>query len=334
MSSHEERVESILLEYLKNSPSVHLISARRIYRNLTGDEIEFSQWGDAVEEFQELEWDGERIRELAELSKQVAQGGETRRSETYFNIVEPTDISVDYIVDEFSRQPYDPEMSGQERDGFKWDIEENWIEGQYIYTDVDTELSFSGDVKNLESEGFIEFRVHPEQNLVILESTSVVDVQKTKGYFGRKTNLEISVCGPLTTYPDDAVEMVNNFLDTFEEGRQDPDSDEPGLLQIDEVRMHYPHSDTEDEPLEGIDFKGDDIGDHPDVAERISNGWIIKGFSAPIDYKNYQFVLTVAGTGTMAYAKVEGSSLDQRKASELLEIVRERYMDTLRRFNP
>lgn len=334
MPPHQERVETILLDYLKSKPSVHLISAKRIYRNLTGDEIELSQWGQAVDEFQELEWDGERVRELAELSKQVAQGGETRRSETYFNIADPTDITVDYIEDEFSRQSYDPSASGPERDGFKWDAENGRVDGQYIYTDVDTELSFNGDVQNLESDGFIEFRVQPEQNLVILESTSVVDVQKTKGYFGRKTNMEISVCGPLTSYPDDAVEMVNDFLDTFEDGRPDPNSDEPGLLQIDEVRMHYPHSDNNDESLEGIEFKGDDIGGHPDVSDRISNGWIIKGFSAPIEFKNDQFILTVAGTGTMAYAKVEGSSLDQRKASDLLEIVRDRYMNTLRRFSP
>lgn len=334
MSATEERVGKILNSYLRPDPGVHLISAERIYRNLTGeDEVNFSEWSQAEEKFKELDWDSEKIREFAELSKQVAQGGETRRSETYFNIVDPDEINAEYIDNEFSRQQYNPDAEGTEKDGFKWSHESDTIEGQYVYTDVNTELLFNGDVKDLESDGFIEFRVKPEEKLVILESTSVVDVQKTKGYFGRKTNMELSVCGPLTVYPDDAVEMVNDFLDEFEEGVPDPDSDEPGLLQIDEVRLHYPNEDESDESLESISFEGDDIGGHTDVADRLSSGWIIKGFSGPINYKNTNFEMTIAGTGMMAYAKVEGST-DQRKASDLLEIIRDRYMRTLRKFDP
>lgn len=333
MTSYDDKIERILIEYLKPSPKVHLISAQRIYRNLTGDEEEFQTWDEAVEIFQGLDWDTEKIREFAEISKQVAHGGESKRSETYFNIADPDGINIEYVEDEFREEKYNPDASGSDQDGFKWDTEDGIINSQYVYTDINTELSFSGDVKNLESDGFIEFRVIPEEKLVILESTSVVDVQKIKGYFGRKTNMSLTVCGPLTVYPDDAVEMVNSFLDEFEDGRPDPGSDEPGLLQIDEVRLHYPHSDTADENLENISFEGDDIGGHDDVSDRISEGWIIKGFSGPLHYKGTQFILTVAGTGTMGYAKVSGST-DQRKASELLDIVRERYMKTIRAFSP
>ena len=78
----------------------------------------------------------------------------------------------------------------------------------------------------------------------------------------------------------------------------------PKIDNITEVKMYNP-STNENEPLQKIDFKGiADIFDHDDINERRRDDWIVRGFSAVMEYKGDNYDVTIAGNNVMGYVKV------------------------------
>lgn len=104
------------------------------------------------------------------------------------------------------------------------------------------------------------------------------------------------------------------------------DRDTPDVGEINEVKMYNPET-GEDDPIETIDFKGiTDIFEHEDIEERRDNGWIVRGFTADVDYKNKRYEVTVAGNQVMGYVKVDDIA-EFEEGNELLDIMREAFRE-------
>lgn len=102
--------------------------------------------------------------------------------------------------------------------------------------------------------------------------------------------------------------------------------DEPVIGEISDVKMYNPDT-GEDDPIETIDFKGiTDIFEHDDIEERRDNGWIVRGFTADVDYKNKRYEVTVAGNQVMGYVKVDDIA-DFDEGAELQETMREAFQE-------
>ncbi|NUC72516.1 hypothetical protein HTZ84_09380 [Haloterrigena sp. SYSU A558-1] len=284
--------------------------------------------------------------------KEVVDEGVTRIPESYFDITEIT--TLDGITSELDRNllgeqnglslsdevseladvdltQLNTEQPGRSavsdaRHGFDYEVDGDTITGRYVYTDVQRDITPNGQVERLVSEGSIPFRIIPHLNLLIVETTSVIDVQKTKSAFNKNTNMDIVVCGDITAVYEDAPEMMDTFRSSFAD--QDGDPDEPKVLGTDVVQLYNPHGDSENE-VKKIDLEGQNIAGHPLIEERLEDDYIIKGLTTTIDFEDSIFEVAVAGTGTMGYAKIEGVG-EYEKGQRLMNEVRSRYLRHLR----
>ena len=322
-SSPLDRVIRVISEFVEENG--HLLTMERIHRNFFDEDVEFVSWSEVYEDYRNRDWTDEKARDFVRLSKEIVEGVDDI-PETYFKIVEPDNITLDLVVSELSEHPYNENGDGKERDGFEFDVIDGVVDGRYIYTDIDTVVTYSGGVDDYISEGAVEFRIDPKKDLLILESTSVINVQKLKSYI-KKTDLLPVVCIDLTSRPDSAVERINSFIDSFPE---DVDASGPSLLQVDQVTMHNPtekeSGDDDDTYLDKLDFEGRNIRGHPDIQDHLSKGWIMKGLVAAVQFENSIFEVSVSGNQVMGYAKV-GSVKDYDKGERLIKKIRNRYLE-------
>lgn len=102
----------------------------------------------------------------------------------------------------------------------------------------------------------------------------------------------------------------------------------PELLEVHKIKMYNPQTGVE-ENLRKIDFEGDDIFGHDDIEERRSDGWIINGLTAKVEYRNALFEVMVAGNEVMSYVKVSdiGSYSD---GQDLVAEVRQHFLEHFR----
>jgi len=322
-SSPTEKVIRVIEEFIEENG--HLLTMERIHRNFFDQDITFNSWSDVYDDYRGRTWTKNSSREFVQVTKEIVEGVDDL-PETYFKIVEPDDVSLKVIKNRLSEHPYDEDSDGKDRDGFDFDVVDGVIDGRYVYTDVDTRVSYSGGVDDYISEGAIQFRIDPAKDLLILESTRVVDVQKMKSYI-KKADLQIVVCRDLTNLPDSAVERINAFIDSFS---RDVETPGPTLLQIDRVIMHNPaegkgEGDDDKSHLKKLDFEGTNIREHPDVQEQLSRGWLIKGIVAAVQFEESIFKIRISGNQVMGYAKVANVK-DYNKGTRLLDDIRERYL--------
>ncbi|ARS90786.1 hypothetical protein B1756_14360 [Natrarchaeobaculum aegyptiacum] len=314
----------------------------RLYRNITGESAEFSTFDEAEEAFLDVDWDDNILLEFVDQVKQIVEKGENRISETYFDIIEPDSISTAFLERELSDPAYDPDAEGEEKDGFEYQVADNGnIRGRYVYTDVTTNLTFNGEIQPTMSDGFIQFEIDPDKRLLIIKSTSVIDVQKARKYFNNKTSIDFAPAADYTTHTDGAVDRINNFLAEFHDGIPSDDQDVPGLLQVDTIKLEdtsVDSSDEEDEDeddngqqLENIQFEGHDIKNDDEVQSYLGDDspWVIKKLEAEIYYEGDNFKVTIGTTSMMSYGKVSDST-DWQATSELSSMVREWFLEHLR----
>lgn len=337
--AYEEQVSNVLLNYVKPN-HVHLITVQRLYRNLTGDSIEFTDFDEAEEAFLEIDWDDSTLLDFVDQVKQIVEKGENRISETYFDIIEPDSISQGFIENELSEPSYDPDASGEEKDGFEYQVgDDGNIRGRYVYTDIETNLTFNGDIQPTTSDGFIQFEINPQLNLLIIKSTSVIDVQKARKFFNNKTSIEFAPAADFTTHTDGSTERINDFLSEFHDGIPDEEVDVPGLLQVDTIKLEDTTESTSDEDsdeesgqqLENIQFEGHDIQNDEEVQSYLGDDspWVIKKLEAEVYYEGDDFKVTIGATSMMSYGKVSDST-DWNAITDISEMVREWFLRHLR----
>jgi|GEM_PF-2446211 len=339
--SYEEKVTNVLQNYIRPN-RVHLITVGRIYTNLTGESAEFSSFDEAEEAFLDIDWDDNTLLDFVDQVKQIVEKGENRISETYFDIIEPDDISTALIEKELSEPAYDPDESGEEKDGFEYQVGESGnIRGRYVYTDVTTNLTFNGEIQPTMSDGFIQFEIDPQKDLLIVKSTSVIDVQKARKYFNNKTSIDFAPSADYTTHTDGALDRINDFLGKFHDGIPSRDQDVPGLLQVDTIKLEDTSVDSTDDEdsedddsgqqLENIQFEGHNIKNDEEVQSYLGDDspWVIKKLEAEIYYNGDDFKVTIGTTSMMSYGKVSDST-DWQATTELSEMVRKWFLEDLR----
>jgi hypothetical protein len=328
-----DRAIEIVEEYIE--PGSHYIAMERVHRNTFDEDVSFDGFDEAKQEYRRKDWDLNTLRDFAAEARQVVEGGDGYISETYFDILKPETPSKEYIREEFDNIPYQADEKSEDRAGFQYEELEDEIDGRYVYVDIDTNISYSGRVNRLVDEGSLEFRILPEEKILILQSTSVIDVQKTKSIISKKTNLEIGVSGDLTALDHDlAASRIDDFRDSFLSEEEAGDvAEDPVLIRVDDLEIHRPEIEAEnggedEEILTGIDFEGIAIADHPEVRARIDEGWMIKKLECRVRYKEALFNVTVAGTSVMGYAKISNFT-SRPKARELMTDIREKFQENL-----
>jgi hypothetical protein len=104
--------------------------------------------------------------------------------------------------------------------------------------------------------------------------------------------------------------------------------EEPQLVEIKSIKLHNPER-KKDEHIEKIDIEGDNLAESEYIEERHEAGYITRGLTAQVYYKGDFFNIAFSGSDMMGYAKVEEIP-DYSKAEELMDILRERYLENFR----
>jgi hypothetical protein len=169
-------------------------------------------------EYVDRYWEQEVFDRFIQKTQQVADGGEKRIPETYFNIVEPGSVTVDEIIDDFEDQQFNEDARGEERAGFKYSVfdDDNEVRATYVFVNEEKKLTASGEVDHLVTEKSVGYRIHPDEQLLIVESTYPPDVQRTKKIFRVHTDMTVTVLGNIPANYSEAEGKIGEFLDTFE----------------------------------------------------------------------------------------------------------------------
>lgn len=306
-----QQVRKIVREYLQ--PNITLHDAERLQRAFDNQEVSFVDWNDVATYYEKQEWDRDKLQEFVSVCKDLVESGRTSIAETYFNFTDP-ELSREDILVELDRYPYDEQEGGASQEGFIYEEQDNGvISGRYIEVDIRTDLSWSGDLIQLTSERSISFRIHPEDSLLIIEGSSVIDTQKAKSVFSRLISLPITTLSVEAANED--IEIVNSFFDEL--------SESPGLefIRIDKMSLNSPV----DVNVAEIEISGRDILSSTEVSDRLDEGWQPKKVTGLIKYQNETFEITLGLTEVMSYAKV-GEIYDYRTGKELMDTVREIFI--------
>lgn len=224
MTEIEEQVERVVHEYIQRKKG--LFTMEDIHHRVFGEDVTFTTWKSVDEKYAEVDWDSNTFEEFLLTTKQVVDGGLDRISESYFDIMKPENLTVNRATSELDQNPYDETASSdQEPSGFEYEVDDGVIHVRYIHTDVTTDISPTGQVKDLVSEDSINFRIHPDKQLIVVESTYPPDVQTMKGVFRKQTEFATTVCGNLTTDFEEANSKVKQFQDSFETADLEEDLD-------------------------------------------------------------------------------------------------------------
>ncbi|MFD1586241.1 hypothetical protein ACFR9U_04555 [Halorientalis brevis] len=316
-----DQVRKVIQDYIR--PNNHLLTMERIYENQFGEEISFNSWTEVFDEYSSIEWTDTKAKEFIILTKHFVEGPDDI-SETYFDILSPPELTVDDLSHELERVQYQPEAEGKNREGFQFSVTDDLIKGRYVYVDIDTQVTFTGGVNDFVTEGAIEFRIRPEDQLLIIESTRVIDVQKAKSVFGSQTNLEISVSANLVLQPDNAHERMNSFLDSFSDDLEEEEG--PSLVEVNSVSLYHPDP---QEDTEEIDFSGSNLWESENVQEHIDNGWIIKGIKLTIYFRDSLYDVRIGAGDVMSYSTIS-SIKNFKDGNELMDEIRGRFLTHLR----
>ncbi|WP_152422489.1 hypothetical protein [Natrinema pallidum] len=280
----------IIEKYIK--PQSHLLVMERIHRNLFDEDLEFHRWQDVIDEYSGIEWDPELLRKFAKQSKQIVEQGTARISESYFHISFPKSLDAEDLFDEFDRNPYEPDAPPDRREGFEYTYDDDYIYGNYVYVDVDINITTHGEVQNLVSEGTLPFRIDLEDSLLILESTKVTDVQKIKSVIRNTTNLGIRVA-PLSNQID-----IGEFKQSL--GEYDDELD----IYVNSATLENDDQGPEVEQ-KSLELKGPDISEQNVLDNHLEEEWSLVGFSFTCDYKGDLFKITIRLSNVMKYIKIE-----------------------------
>ena len=335
MPDYNEQAVKVIDDYISRKKGLNAM--QDIHRRTFDESMDFNTWQSVKDVYEEIDFTAELFENFLLNSRQVVKGGLDRISESYFRVQKPENLTVKKAKAELGSYLYEErkEESGEEPDGFRYEVGENGtIHASYIHTDVTTDITATGNVEERVSEGAVSFRIEPDEQLIVVESTYPPDVQRMKGALRNSVNFAVTICGNLTAHADEANKRVDNFRESFPEVeyvedadgrvRHGDDDDVPKLEDIEALKLFNPGQ--EKEQIEKIDYSGQNLAEHPYIQERQDDGYVIRGFSAAIWFNGQPLTIAFSGSDMMGYAKVEDIG-DYAEATDLMEILRERYMN-------
>jgi hypothetical protein len=214
MADRGEQVLQVIREYIR--PKATLTNMAQIHAQLTGGREDFTRWDDVETTYYNMTWDEENFNSFLMASKEIVEGGVDKITESYFDIVEPEEFDIEDIKFELDANLLDNDADRTEREGFRYEVTDDGIlRGTYYYTNINLDITSQGEVDRLITEESIPFRINPDERLLVAESTYPAYVQKIQGIFN-DTGFSVVVSGNLTSYPEQADERIQAFLNSFE----------------------------------------------------------------------------------------------------------------------
>lgn len=318
--NYGQDARDIIEEFIK--PRGTLTDMQNIHRRVTGEREDFTRWDNVKDLYGTTDWDEEKFDEFLKAAKTRIEEGMDELPETYFNILQPREVSTDFICDVLERQQW---VEDEDTDGFTFRRQEDGIVvGEYIYTTIDVDITQDYQVRSFPNRNNIPFRIEPNNGLVILDTTYSPYVGKFKGVMNEFDDVQIDVCGDVTMLEDRANELYEDFVS----GLNNIDDSGSAIERIDEVKMYNPDTEADD-PIKKIDYMGGDTGDvfgDDEIEDKKSEGWIIRGLSAKLTHQDLTYDVTVAGNKKMGYVKLENIG-DYDAGANLIIQLRELYMD-------
>ena len=214
MPGYQRDVRRVINEYIQ--PDSTLATMEGIHRELTGEAKDFTRWEDVEMSYLQRDWDDESYRRFLELSREFVEGDTETTSESYFDIVEPEEDLSETVVSELSaREATESDDLGVEEGFVHRERDDGIIEGTYYYSNVSIEITAEPDIRRQPSPKAINFRIDPDERLLIVETTYPAHVQKIQAVFNNETAIGVTICGDLTVFPSQADERVTSFINAF-----------------------------------------------------------------------------------------------------------------------
>jgi hypothetical protein len=214
MPGYQRDVRRVINEYIQ--PDSTLATMEGIHRELTGEAKDFTRWEDVEMSYMQRDWDDESYRRFLELSREFVEGDTETTSESYFDIVEPEEDLSDTVISELSaREATESDDLGVEEGFVHRERDDGIIEGTYYYSNVSIEITAEPDIRRQPTPKSINFRIDPDERLLIIETTYPAHVQKIQSVFNNETAIGVAICGDLTVFPSQADESVTSFINEF-----------------------------------------------------------------------------------------------------------------------
>ena len=319
----EKQVQKVIRDYVMQKG--HMLAMKQIHEEFMDEEADFESWDHAVEFYTSLEWDRKKLSDFLSICKRVVEESKGTFSDTYFRIVNVDDP--EDLIEDFDQRRYSPDAVGESREGFRYEQEGNSIEAGYIYVDIKTEVTHGGNIQDLLTEGSIRFTVDFEKNLLLLHSTSVIQVQKLKSIIQQHTSAELIVYYQPSQQIESGIDRFNILLTRLEEAGID-------VREATSIRLTDP-SEDEASTISELEYHGefeseDSIGLHPAIEEKIHEGWYINRVDLKVLYDNEVMSVTIAGSNIMSYTKVNDYTR-VKSGKEVRDILREIFIDVFDR---
>lgn len=214
MTNYQKNVRRVIGEYIR--PDHTLVLMERIHQDLTGRSEDFHQWEDVEKKYMQMDWDGQKYIQFLEIAREHVEGDTETVSESYFDIVEPEEEIGEVFKKELQAREVqeDPDLGVDE--GFSVrERDDGVLEATYHFATVSTEITAEPDIKRQPTPKSISFRIKPEEELMVVETTFPAHVQKIGSIISGIKPLEVAICGDVTKFPDSADEKVISFINEF-----------------------------------------------------------------------------------------------------------------------
>jgi hypothetical protein len=285
----------------------------RIHRAVFDDDIEFTAWQDAIDIYSDKEWNENLLRRFAVRAKEIVEASESSISESYYLLKD----GAESIQAELDRSPYSPDDAGTDRDGFEYSVEGRKIIGRYIYSDISTEITYSGNISRVISENSVRFEINKTNGLFIVNTISVIKNQKIKKAINNLTNTKlkrINLVGDNNKNYDSFISEIsgNNSGNSI------------SLIQIGEVKMTNLQESDDVQQME-LNMESESLS-HPEIKNRINDNWRISNMSLRVGYAGNLFELRTGSNSKMCYMSVDNVTEFER-GEQLVRKTRPLFLD-------
>lgn len=301
-------------------PNGNLLNARKIFSVVFEEEYDFNNWTDVRSEIERREWSDELLKQFVVQTKSIVESGAASLSESYFWIVDEDTLTPETIRKILKENKYESSESDIQ-DGFLIGEDDGrYINARYVYTDIDTNLTYGGEIEKFVEESSISFRIDLERRLLILESTFPPDAQKIKSAF-LDVEIPIVVVAEPGAQPEPEEGRLMEIIESL------PLESAEGSIDISSItgmKLWNPGRDTDE--VTQVEVEGYEVGDSDEVNERLSEGWIVQGIEFRIEAFGSTYDVTINISSVMSYIKVDNFQ-NYGAAKEVLDELRDQFID-------
>ena len=209
------QARKVVTDYIQ--PNTTLSTAETIYYKTAESSVNYGRWEQVENDFANVDWDEEGYEDFLRTAKKEVEGDIDRISESFIDILDPDEISVELITGAFDSHLVNEEEAIGQREGFQYRIEgEKELSGAYYYHTTDVDITGDLEIEELPNQKRIPFNIDVEKRLITVETTMPARVQKLRAEIDDKTLLEVETTGNLNEVEDEAEKIVRSFIDSFE----------------------------------------------------------------------------------------------------------------------